>query len=623
MSEWASSLGYSTADIFPDSDGGEEGLASPLEQLDSTIAARNAQVRKARQLVLPIDDKAGSSKRSNPNSWHLDTTLDELVSDGPASPSTQRAGKANDAPSISERWPRRLDEISDAQLELSPALSSRHPPFGVDDDKSVAYVTCGEHVKPLDAQRETIANGEPRPHPHTGESSSAVSEDSFRQKYRSTHATVSASSVFAPSGPIQQSGFAEAESHEATRQHDDAIEISSEALLAFRQQETSSGLDGKTTLLETNSKKDDNRRESLIDAPLPLRSPSHAHLVANSRHVASTGNAPHDAAAAVPALKQRQADFPVNKGKSARSAATSFKLRSETGNQLLNNFSVFKIRGQPSQPVEKNKSLSVPSEVIEISSDSEEDEISSTACWNGSRDTATWQRHFAASNEPAGSTSEQVLEQLLDENTDFYESLDREMAQQGRSDVSSSVHMESMVQDESTSYDTSSWAPTHYQPDPRPYQSQYWLPYYVDPHAYVLDTRSSVSALAPAQAYVAAPTHPIVPYAEYGQPSQHPQRPVQMMFSPGYPIPPMVPVSQGGHQQSWGAPKPPNHEFFDMPPPDAYPFQYPVPAPAPAPAPLQPYNQSHASQSQPNSSFHSPRKTRQEAQEAKQKADST
>ncbi|GAC99658.1 hypothetical protein PHSY_007261 [Pseudozyma hubeiensis SY62] len=107
-----------------------------------------------------------------------------------------------------------------------------------------------------------------------------------------------------------------------------------------------------------------------------------------------------------------------------------------------------------------------PSDIIIISSDSDEVEAFSTACMHESTDT----RHRASSfgpetHEQQMSSSEQALQQLFDRNHDFYESLDREMARiaatRSMSEVSSSsLVMESLVPDASTSYETSSWAPT-------------------------------------------------------------------------------------------------------------------------------------------------------------------
>lgn len=112
------------------------------------------------------------------------------------------------------------------------------------------------------------------------------------------------------------------------------------------------------------------------------------------------------------------------------------------------------------------KASTVPSEVIVLSSDSDEVEAFSTTSMYGSTDvrpqpTTSGKRE----HERQVTESEQALQQLFEENRAFYESLDREKAQQeaqmSMSEAStSSIRMESMVPDASTSYETSSWAPT-------------------------------------------------------------------------------------------------------------------------------------------------------------------
>lgn len=105
-------------------------------------------------------------------------------------------------------------------------------------------------------------------------------------------------------------------------------------------------------------------------------------------------------------------------------------------------------------------------EVIVVSSDSDEIEASSTKSMYGSTDTRLGDTWFeSATCEYEKTEGERALQQLFDRNRDFYESLDREMAHREartcRSEASSSsVRMESMVPDASTSYETSSWAPT-------------------------------------------------------------------------------------------------------------------------------------------------------------------
>ncbi|KAJ9474187.1 hypothetical protein PHBOTO_004238 [Pseudozyma hubeiensis] len=155
-----------------------------------------------------------------------------------------------------------------------------------------------------------------------------------------------------------------------------------------------------------------------------------------------------------------------------------------------------------------------PSDIIIISSDSDEVEAFSTACMHESTDT----RHRASSfgpetHEQGISSSEQALQQLFDRNHDFYESLDREMAQhaatRSQSEVSSSSFvMESLVPDASASFETSSWAPTRSvysheaYPMAIPLHHGQRAPMYA--HQTVYERSRPGTAVSPASAYAAA-----------------------------------------------------------------------------------------------------------------------
>lgn len=295
---------------------------------------------------------------------------------------------------------------------------------------------------------------------------------------------------------------------------------------------------------------------------------------------------------------------------------------------------------EPCQDPVPRRAPSISSEVIVISSDSEE-EISSTACRRGSDHAGSRPRQYDTAFEQAEITSEQVLQQLFDENHEFYENLDRDMTHQARSEASSSVRMESMVPDGSTSYETSSWAPTHavtachlhyqapHQPSPALFQpSPSYPPHYPAPYA-------PIPAYGPVPndpSRVSTPVHaPPAAYDAYGRPLQYthvgssPQQ-VQLMgyppgygqasarlgssssWHPGYAHPPTMPGTGGnawhpGYQQSWRAPEPS--------PPQAYGSQYPG------------YNYAGPSSSAHRriTPIYAPQKTPRQAREAKEKAD--
>lgn len=192
--------------------------------------------------------------------------------------------------------------------------------------------------------------------------------------------------------------------------------------------------------------------------------------------------------------------------------------------------------------------------------------------------------HRARSEAASETKSGQILDQFLEENGDFYRSLESEMAvHQARSEAgSSSVQMESMIIDNSTTFDTSSFAPTyaasHYQPNsrvspvPRPAYPQ--TPYSQVVHdGYEEPTRHSQYALYPQhtqhpQQYLQPMHHP--PPHQYPYPIQYPyagNAPVphqRMGYHPAYTHVVVMPSDQGdwhpGYQQPWPAPYAPHQQ---------------------------------------------------------------
>ncbi|TKY89628.1 hypothetical protein EX895_001413 [Sporisorium graminicola] len=116
-------------------------------------------------------------------------------------------------------------------------------------------------------------------------------------------------------------------------------------------------------------------------------------------------------------------------------------------------------------PFAQPRPPNLPSEVIVLSSDSEPDEPPSTRGVYGSTDTEAQPTRLGQTQERPETASEQALQHLFERDHDFYESLDREMAQRQSQKAGSeasfcSARVESMVPDASTTYDTSSWAPS-------------------------------------------------------------------------------------------------------------------------------------------------------------------
>lgn len=304
------------------------------------------------------------------------------------------------------------------------------------------------------------------------------------------------------------------------------------------------------------------------------------------------------------------------------------------------------------RPPIESRAPCLPSEVIVVSSDSDDIEIVSTTCMDGSRDVGFQSKP----HRDSGTTSEQALQQLFDENQDFYESLDSEMAlreaQASMSEPStSSVRMESLVPDASTSYETSSWVPTRTTYSYEPYSGGGAYQASGPPlQAFQTD---HISPPLHAQTY--AP----IEHETYGNASQYPaQYPsyLPMQASDQMPAPVMAGSSHGWHPSyqppyeaapAYYAPTPPHFTATGYQPPNMpyhhphshtrHPLygsdthiqqplygpqmhtQQPLHAPVSAPMPID--SQSQASSSRARlESFARPKSPRQ-AQEDKAKAD--
>ena len=291
------------------------------------------------------------------------------------------------------------------------------------------------------------------------------------------------------------------------------------------------------------------------------------------------------------------------------------------------------------QPVQLTSSAgqltppSVPSEVIVISSDSEGEDNFSTVGRRGSNGARSQLERYSPAVDRDETTGEQVLQQLFDENHDFYESLDREMGHQARSDAASSVQMESMIPDGSTSYETFSCAATQR-------SLNYQAPHPIGPTRAVA-TKSSSYGYQPHFAAHHAPMHPDkvmtydpahaaapmsmspLTYDAYGRIGQYPRAGGAPYIAPvmahppsycesatrpctgsgwtaGHPIPSTTPIGRpswhSSHQQPWNTP-------------------------APSPYPPHSTHASYTATNEPGPSTFAKPKTPRQAQEAKEKAD--
>ncbi|KAJ1034752.1 hypothetical protein NDA13_001007 [Ustilago tritici] len=279
-------------------------------------------------------------------------------------------------------------------------------------------------------------------------------------------------------------------------------------------------------------------------------------------------------------------------------------------------------QGIPSPPPRQARTPSIPSEAIVISDDSEDEVEVTGEFFRGGASSDVAPR--SEEDEEVEVKGEEILQQLFEEDRDFYESLEQEMAakQQARSDSASSLQIQSMIPDAgSTSYDTSSFAPTYatstypphaeVSPPAAPGYAPVAFDAYGRPMQYAPVSRAATPArMMPVPAYPQTPQTPVVPYQQpylqhhqqpYQQIYQQPyQQPYQQSYQPPYPLPytqqaqqPSRPYTQQAHQ----------------------PYQYATPSPQYTQA-----SQSPTRNAPDLSSFRRPRTPRQ-AQADKAKAD--
>lgn len=172
---------------------------------------------------------------------------------------------------------------------------------------------------------------------------------------------------------------------------------------------------------------------------------------------------------------------------------------------------------------------SLPAEVIIVSSDGEDDHTALlSSCKRGSDVSASCVETYAVPDVIAPTASERTLQQLFDDNNDFYESLQREatLIQQAGSGSASSVQMESLFQEGSASHVTSSCTPST--------TTEAHLPLYKAPYA-VAPVYASIACDVYGQplhhscyprmrgVQQAAPTLQILPANAYSQPLRNEQ----------------------------------------------------------------------------------------------------
>ncbi|KAJ1024984.1 hypothetical protein NDA18_004270 [Ustilago nuda] len=228
----------------------------------------------------------------------------------------------------------------------------------------------------------------------------------------------------------------------------------------------------------------------------------------------------------------------------------------------------------------------IPSEAIVISDDSEDEVEVTGEFFRGGASSDVAPR--SEEDEEVQVKGEEILQQLFEEDRDFYESLEKEMAakQQARSDSASSLQIQSMIPDAgSTSYDTSSFAPTyatstfppHAQvpPPAAPGYAPVAFDAYGRPMQYAPVSRAATPArMMPVPPYPQTPQTPVVPYQQpYLQHHQQPyqqiyqqlyQQPYQQSYQPPCPLPytqqaqqPSRPYTQQAHQPyQYAAPSP-------------------------------------------------------------------
>ncbi|SPO28409.1 uncharacterized protein UTRI_04806 [Ustilago trichophora] len=628
MSEWSISLGWSAADHIPDSDGEDSDDHPLLEQVPTqrvldeesvkftetpfTIAARNAQVRKARQLVIPLDNDAGGDSGGGDNDTSSHCNSDPL-------------------PRV-----RTIDTRVESSLGFQPR--ERIAP-GIEDSSTSSGSRIRQHHNTLHSPAETCSAISQRRHNVAIDErqTPTLPNKGTTQHQKAFGAQMKAPHTLAARNPASPGTVATALSESSLGKHDEALNTHLDAARSFTVQQTA--VPAAVTPVRTDLSS--GRRDEPLH-PIEAKSPGLQQQEPNipgaeNRDLSETGSFldAEDFETPPGLLPAVQPQSPVRLGPmplfspqmGSRGSKSLFRIPEEPRRANL------QLR-EPYQDLVPRRAPSISSDVIVISSDSEE-EISSTACRRGSDHAGPRPRQYDTAFEHAQITSEQVLQQLFDENHDFYKNLDREMTHQARSEASSSVRMESMVPDGSTSYETSSWAPRHadtahhphYQAPLQPsssYPSHYPAPYAPIPaYGPVPNDPSRVLTLINA---------PPAVYDAYGRPLQYahiggsPQQ-VQMMgyppgydqasarpgtsscWHPGHAHPPSMPGTGGnawhsGYQQSWQA--------LARSPPQTHGSHYPG------------YNYAGPSSSTqrrlaPN---YAPHKTPRQAREAKEKADS-
>ncbi|SPO29464.1 uncharacterized protein UTRI_04806_B [Ustilago trichophora] len=629
MSEWSLSLGWSAADQIPDSDGEDNGDDPLREQVATqrvldeesvkftetpfTIAARNAQVRKARQLVISLDNDDGDNDDGDNDDNDTSKCLD------------------------SNRSSRPHDKNIDTRVEASPTFEPREHIIPVIEDSSTL---CQNLLRknnkalhpPMEAGRHIVATDD-------RQTSTLPNKDTTRhQKTFDTHLGISPTLAARKSANLDT--IATSLSESSLRQHDDAFNTPLDAACSLTMQQPVVPAADTQLRMDPSSRPRDGPLRPLVATSTGIHLQEPSIPGTDNGDLSETGSfldvedfeTPPGLLPAVqpqPSVLSVPTPLPSPNMGSRRS---TFQIPGEPRRAYP------QLQQSPPVPVQR-RDPSVSSEVIVISSDSEE-EISSTACRRGSDRADPRPRQYDTTPEQAETSSEQVLQQLFDENNDFYENLDREMTHQARSEASSSVRMESMVPDASTSYDTSSWTPTHaasaYRPhyrasfQPRPavfqplpsYPPHCSAPYtHIQPYGRVPSdpTRVPTAVYAPPVAYDAYGVP--LQYAHVGGSSQQGQ---MIGYPPGYGQAPARPGTSSSWHPSYGhAPTMPNGGVWH--PTHQQPWQAPVPSP-PEIHGVQYPGCNHAGPSssaqQRRTPVYAPQKTPRQACEAKEKADS-
>ncbi|SPO47113.1 uncharacterized protein PSANT_04800 [Moesziomyces antarcticus] len=162
--------------------------------------------------------------------------------------------------------------------------------------------------------------------------------------------------------------------------------------------------------------------------------------------------------------KARQGAFPVHETAQPISSHDKGKSRALDAVEVHHSHASELTRASDVQaPAHRLGCRQEPIEVIVVSSDSEpEEELprGSRARHAGANE-AEPEHSGAEHGSEAELGSESILDQLFEENYEFYDRLDREVPRgPAKSPACSSAHMDTLMTDGSTTYDTLSWAPT-------------------------------------------------------------------------------------------------------------------------------------------------------------------